>query len=79
MVEYKVRHVAVEDKQNNELVEVITAGDLALYLKKNTEKYQISPILYEALYCELETLPGFLISSLCLCDVSRNLLLNQHI
>jgi CBS domain-containing protein len=53
MVEYKVRHVAVEDKENNELVGVITTSDLALYIRKHIPKnYEVVPTLFEALYCE---------------------------
>ena len=51
MVEYRVRHIAVEDKENKELVGVITT--LALYLRKHIPKnYGVTPMLFEALYCE---------------------------
>lgn len=53
MTEYKVRHVAVEDKENNELIGVITTSDLALYIRKNIPKnHEVTPALFEALYCE---------------------------
>jgi len=53
MVEYRVRHIAVEDKENKELVGVITTSDLALYLRKQIPKnYEVAPTLFEALYCE---------------------------
>jgi len=38
MAEYRVRHIAVEDKENKELVGVITTSDLALYLRKHIPK-----------------------------------------
>jgi CBS domain-containing protein len=53
MTEFKVRHVAVEDKENNELIGVITTSDLALYIRKHIPKNQkVTPTLFEALYCE---------------------------
>ena len=53
MVEYRVRHIVVEDKENKELVGVITTSDLALYLRKHIAKnYGVTPMLFEALYCE---------------------------
>ena len=53
MVEYRVRHITVEDKENKELVGVITTSDLALYLRKHIPKnYGVTPMLFEALYCE---------------------------
>lgn len=36
MVEFKVRHIAVKDKENNELIGVITTSDLALYIFEST-------------------------------------------
>jgi CBS domain-containing protein len=53
MVEFKVRHIAVKDKENNELIGVITTSDLALYIRKQIPKnYEIAHSLFEALYCE---------------------------
>lgn len=53
MVEFKVRHIAVKDKENNELIGVITTSDLALYIRKHVPKnYEVAPSLFEALYCE---------------------------
>jgi CBS domain-containing protein len=53
MTEFKVRHVAVEDKENNELIGVITTSDLALYIRKHIPKnHEVTPALFEALYCE---------------------------
>jgi CBS domain-containing protein len=53
MVEFRVRHIAVKDKENNELIGVITTSDLALYIRKHIPKnYEVAPSLFEALYCE---------------------------
>ncbi len=53
MTEFKVRHIAVEDKENNELIGVITTSDLALYIRKHIPKiHEAAPSLFEALYCE---------------------------
>lgn len=37
MVEFSVRHVVVEDKEDNELIGMITTSDLALYIKRYVE------------------------------------------
>jgi CBS domain-containing protein len=53
MVEFRVRHVAVENKDENELIGIITTSDLALYIKRHVEKnYNVPTSLFEALYCE---------------------------
>jgi CBS domain-containing protein len=53
MVEFRVRHVAVENKEDSELIGVITTSDLALYIKRHLQKnYNVPTSLFEALYCE---------------------------
>jgi CBS domain-containing protein len=53
MVEFRVRHVAVENKKDNELIGVITTSDLTSYIKRHVERnYNVPTSLFEALYCE---------------------------
>jgi CBS domain-containing protein len=53
MVEFKVRHIAVEDKENGNIIGVITSSDLAFYVKNLIpDNYTMAPALFEALYCE---------------------------
>jgi CBS domain-containing protein len=53
MVEFRVRHVAVEDKENGNIIGVITSSDLAFYVKNLIpDNYAMAPALFEALYSE---------------------------
>ena len=53
MVEFKVKHVAVKDKENGNIIGLITSSDLAFYVKKLIpDNYAMAPALFEALYSE---------------------------